>query len=274
MTNEAWQSYCNSVSNLMGAYVSKFVTPLSMSPEVGMGKAWATGNYLYANKRNYLLTNKHVFSDCPSGAKLAHLPFNVNEEEDYYPIEGTPTLIKWPVDAGLIELTYPEISTTRLIKASLIDTVFNPVQDELLFWAGHPGYKAQRNEPLSEGKQRMTRFLPKLDTKLKPFLSQLIKSDLEVIKDFDINKHIAIHYPAMAHKDASADLVHCANPKGMSGSLLWDTKFLSHLKQGKEWSPECARVCGLIWGAHEHPYEIVVATKIEYVLDALPILKS
>jgi hypothetical protein len=50
----------------------------------------------------------------------------------------------------------------------------------------------------------------------------------------------------------------------MSGSLLWDTKFVANRRKGAPWSASDARVCGLVWAALDHP-EIVIATKIEHV---------
>jgi hypothetical protein len=54
----------------------------------------------------------------------------------------------------------------------------------------------------------------------------------------------------------------------MSGSLLWDRKFVARTTSGYQWSVDDAQVCGLIWATHEK-LEIVVATKIEYVLPTL-----
>lgn len=58
------------------------------------------------------------------------------------------------------------------------------------------------------------------------------------------------------------------NPQGMSGSLLWDTKFVASMSTGRKWNPELAMVCGLIWGAYRSP-EAIVATKIEHLRSAL-----
>src|SRR5207244_4091418 len=80
---------------------------------------------------------------------------------------------------------------------------------------------------------------------------------------FDSDKHVAIHYPARAHRNADGPEVEVPNAKGMSGSLLWDTKFVATTSAGRNWTPELAKVCGLVWAAHPRP-EVIVATKIEH----------
>jgi hypothetical protein len=59
-------------------------------------------------------------------------------------------------------------------------------------------------------------------------------------------------------------MVDLPNPKGMSGSLLWDTKFVSCLQRGISWNAEFARVCGVIWATWPNP-EVVIATKIQFL---------
>ncbi|RWQ45671.1 MAG: hypothetical protein EOS82_24065 [Mesorhizobium sp.] len=36
------------------------------------------------------------------------------------------------------------------------------------------------------------------------------------------------------------------DPGGFSGSLVWNTRYLEHMAAGREWSPECAVVTGLL----------------------------
>jgi hypothetical protein len=83
-------------------------------------------------------------------------------------------------------------------------------------------------------------------------------------RDFDSDKHVLVHFPSKAIQTPEEPLRALPNPKGMSGSLLWDTKFVASLSSGNAWSPNKAEVCGLLWGAHEKP-EVTVATKIEHV---------
>ena len=49
----------------------------------------------------------------------------------------------------------------------------------------------------------------------------------------------------------------------MSGSLLWDTKFIASKLRREKWTAEKSEVCGLLWAAHATP-EVAVATRIEH----------
>jgi hypothetical protein len=59
-------------------------------------------------------------------------------------------------------------------------------------------------------------------------------------------------------------MVDLPSPKGISGSLLWDTKFVSCYQRGIPWNPEFARVCGVIWATWQNP-EVVIATKVQFL---------
>lgn len=270
MTTKEWHQHCDRVKSEISQYIHQFITPISMSPTPGHGVAWGTGNYIRSGDSTYLLTNKHVIADTPAGARLAHIP---GPSDDYVALVEKPVAAGWPIDAGIYNLGNLPRDVRQQIPSSLLDLKFSPVDKELVFWMGYPGYKANRNEPPSEGTLRMTRFCDLLETPAFPVLSQLVPDGIES-KDLDHEKHVVVHYPAMAYRDTSGILHHAPNPKGFSGSLLWDTKFVACLKEGKQWVPSEARVCALIWGALEHPKEVVLATKIEHVRGAFPCLSS
>jgi hypothetical protein len=48
------------------------------------------------------------------------------------------------------------------------------------------------------------------------------------------------------------------NAKGMSGSLLWDTKFVACANQRISWGRHLAKVCGLIRTAYRDPKSLVL----------------
>lgn len=85
---------------------------------------------------------------------------------------------------------------------------------------------------------------------------------------FDRDRHIAIHYPSSAKRAPEEAATALPHPKGMSGSLLWNTRFVEVTRAGLEWSPASANVCGVIWAALDSP-EVVLATKIEFVRKGL-----
>jgi hypothetical protein len=212
----------------------------------------------------YLLTNEHVVREGTDG-DLAHLP---GPTDDYV---RCPTDVKadpWPVDIAIMRLkNRREGSVHDQIPAVWLDQNFAPAEHELLFWLGFPGSTAKRHEPVTEINTRYSWF-GYLETPGIPMLTQQFPFPTPDLLGFDAEKHVAVHYPSEAMRTLGNPLQEVPNAKGMSGSLLWDTKFVARTTAGQEWSADSARVCGVIWAAHPEP-EVVVATKIEYVRSVL-----
>ena len=55
-----------------------------------------------------------------------------------------------------------------------------------------------------------------------------------------------------------------SDPHGFSGSLVWDTKFISCRQKGKEWRPELAKITGIVWG-WPSASACILATKVEHL---------
>lgn len=252
-----WDQICSAVRDEMSGHAYQFATPLSFTEDLQFGRALGTGNYIEFNKTTYLMTNDHVVTEA-LGGHMAHLPGPTTD----YTGCGNPIMATgWPYDIALTRVG--ELSGHRgVLKPSHFDQSFSPVEYELLFWLGYPGSKAGRHEGVTIHNIRHTWF-GHLEMLAYPFLGQQTPV-LGPIPEFDPNVHVGLHYPSRAKRTADGDAVAVPNPRGMSGSLLWDTKLLACAAAGIEWRVEEARVCGLIWAAHKKP-EIVVATKIEYV---------
>lgn len=266
MTAEEWENLCVSVKDQMVPYVAQFVTPISMSEEHGSGVAWGSGSYLEGNKGAWLITASHVFEDMPQGSQLAHLPIAGGE---YIAITEPPEKAPWPIDAAAARV----VSNVggECIKAIPLDLVadqFSAVKGELFFWIGYPGYKLERHDPIIPDKRRHTLF-GELSTLGLPVLTQAQQGEVLEHEAYDHDRHVVLHYPTYAKRAPDQAPVALPLPKGMSGSLLWNTRFLEVTSAGLSWSPDCARVGGVIWAALDNP-EVVLATKIEFVRQGVP----
>lgn len=264
ISRKHWDELCAAVRDEMAARVWPLVTPISLSEDLHHGWAHGTGNYLNIRGAPYLLTNEHVVAQAV-GLHLAHLP----GPTDDYVLCNTPVLADpWPIDVALTRLPQTPSGAGRdLLTTSFMDLRFSPAEHEVLFWLGFPGSKASRNEPITDFNVHYSWFGKPLEVPGIPMLTQLLPF-VPVLSDFDPAKHVALHYPARAQQHAGGPSVDVRNPKGMSGSLLWDTKFVARAATGHEWSADDARVCGVVWAAHAKP-EVVVATKIEHVIPTL-----
>lgn len=267
MSVAEWSEHCARVKDAMRNWVTRFVTPISMSVEHGHGVSWGTGTYLEISGKHVLLTNDHVVAEVPAHGRLAHLPGPTN---DYVAIVKSWCRAPYPTDAACIAIgNVGSAGMKEAVPYRLVEKRFAADQDEVLFWIGFPGFTADRHEVPTEARQYMTRFGGPLETPGLPMLSQVIKGwNGENEERFDPAIHVAVHYPNEAQRSANGPATTLPNAKGMSGSLLWDTKFVASLRKSAPWSPEDARVCGLVWGALDDP-EVVIATRIEHVREAL-----
>jgi hypothetical protein len=80
------------------------------------------------------------------------------------------------------------------------------------------------------------------------------------------NMHFAITYPMKGVKDFHGKLASLPAPPGMSGSVVWDTKFVA--MNGAGWDPSKSSVCGLIW-AWDINKQCLIGTKIQFVRGVL-----
>lgn len=260
-----WESICEFVVNEMAKHVPKFTTPISLSHEHGRGEGWGTGNYFKFCDHPFLLTNQHVLQH-EKGSTLAHLP---GPTDDYVALNGTRKTWALPLDIGIERLTVTPCGPNReLLTTSVLDQNFCPQEGEILFWFGYQGTLAKRHDVITDAKVRYNWFDGPLVMPGLPMASQQ-DSGLHVdVAMFDSAKHVMVHYPSSAKRAPGAIEEDLPNPKGMSGSLLWDTKYLSCHSLGEPWDATKARVCGVLWAAHDDP-EVVVATKIEHIRTVL-----
>jgi hypothetical protein len=125
-----------------------------------------------------------------------------------------------------------------MISVAHFDREFSPAESELLFWLGFPGSTAFRGEPLTKQNIHYSWF-GELQYPGIPVLTQLFPAPIPALEGYDATKHVVLHYPAKATRFPGEEL-DTLNPKGMSGSFLWDTKFVARTAAGKKWSVEDA----------------------------------
>lgn len=267
-TDQQWNADCAKVTQLMTKHVAQFVTPLSMSEQFGSGTAWGTGTYIQGETQMWVLTAAHVITNLPPNGRLAHLPRPGGE---YNAGLDSPILAAWPIDAGALPVHRdPKYMppADRVVPQGSVATKYEPVDEELLFWMGFPGYTVERNDPRLRDKLRVSMY-EQLTTPAKPMLTQAIHGLSIKASNFDPDKHVALHYPSAATRATDGQTVPLPNAAGMSGSAVWDTKFVACASTNTPWSPEMAQICGVIWAVLDDP-EVVFFTKIEHVRAVLP----
>ncbi|MBH1688853.1 hypothetical protein I5U86_00105 [Stenotrophomonas maltophilia] len=267
INKDKWDLLCAKVTEEMTSYVKRFAVPLTMSEEHGSGIAWGSGTYISMGRDTWILTAEHVLSNVPQGGRLAHLP---KDGGDYNAAFGTPEVAGGDVDAAALPI-YPDpqfLPEASRITSSIAES-YSPADEELLFFYGFPGYTVERNDPRQKDKLIVSRF-NHLTVPGKPMLTQAIGAEVHLAaSNFDPLIHVAVHYPVAAQRARDGAVVPLPNAAGMSGSALWDTKFVDCVNKEIPWTPERAEICGVVWAVLDNP-EVIFVTKIEHVRAGLP----
>jgi hypothetical protein len=239
------------VVEAMAEHVKVVLTPISEVESDDSGLAWGSGTYLKLRGKAYLLTNEHVAAKM-ADAPIAHLP---RPDDSYVRVTNPMQALEYPVDAALsrIDDVLWHGATQRALPSRRLAERFSPVDYEYLFIAGFPG----KSSPVN----RRRSYFGVLHVPGRPYLTQ----QAPLPDGYDPSAHFAIHYPQEANR-AGGGRAELSDPSGMSGSLIWDTRFIA--TRGRHWSPEGAVVCGIVhrW---EPDVECLVGTRVEVVSEFL-----
>ncbi len=249
-----WEAHVERVTAGMRGHTLKFVTPVSQEIEHDYGELLGTGNYVQLRGQKYLLTNEHVAAasnQSPLGHQYLsnHVIFRVLNP---FRVVGLPL----DVAVGAIDERIWTHGThdSAMIPESKFAIAHTPVDREILFFIGFSGQESKFSfghlitNATSYGCQEIP--LPINDTR------------------FNSRFHFALDYRPDRAKSIGTDRRGLPVPKGFSGSLVWNTRFVEHWGKQPSWTPDCAQVTGLVWG-WPSSLACIVATRIEYVRSSL-----
>jgi len=247
-TEEEWGAAAADVAREMDDYAPRFCT--AISKHLGdHGEPWGTGSFLKLDGRIFILTNEHVVN-VRSPTQL--LLYQLRDQEDVHPILGDHLCFRWPLDTALLPVEPSAWDTSghgsKAITTDMIAVTHEPVPTELLMFAGFSGERSKFhfNTLITRWTSSTAREVPlPKGERLKPQF------------------HFALDY----RPDSAMNVVGThglPRPPGFSGSAVWNTRFVESRMAGEPWTPEWARVTGLVWG---WPSSIgcIVATRSKYV---------
>lgn len=261
MTEKEFEAGCLAVRNELGPYAYKHSTSILRVDNHDVGHALGTGNYLVFEGVPYLMTNHHVVRDS-KGQPMMHLPDRL---ESYQCIEGAFLTDPYPVDIGINRISKPWVSKTKQCLMDKFDTHWHPSPREILLIVGYPGTTAERTGP-AMGKSIRTYF-EGIDLSAVPFLVQQIENWTPG-PEFKSDFHFAVGFPEQGKLGAQVLPRKFPNPAGISGSLVWDSKFVACGIAGKPWNIEEAKICGVIW-EDDYKTDVLLGTKIEIIMSTI-----
>lgn len=248
-TREAWDRLCKEVASQMRDHILPFSTPISRALSDDYGEHHGSGSYLRNEDGIFLITNDHV-ANRSRGYPLTHQFWG---SENVYRVRHSWASKPSPVDIAACRIdesvwTYSD-HNAQAISVSRFSRNHDPEDRELLFFAGYSGDRSRFlfEHLLAPGTPYLTQEIPLPDN----------------VPEADGLYHFALPYkPDKAVSvDGSSEL---PRPPGLSGSLVWDTKCVSCMNSGMEWSPLKAEVTGIVWGWPSSE-GCILATRVERI---------
>lgn len=245
----------SSVIEQIWDFVDPFVCPITLirhnDEREPPGNHHGTGWFIEKDGTPHLCTCEHVAKDQTKG-QLGYACFG----NDYgISVRNRFLLEPHPIDFAIasLELTWNMISHNgRCIPRSLLACTHKPVEDEYLYVQGFPGVDSRP----AFGQHNVRGIGAFLNQVTPP--SELSAETPKVDPDIHI---------CMAWNPANATpLVQTTGalsaPSGLSGSVLWNTRYREVTESGQKWTTNDIRVTGIVWGASSK-VGVVVGTPIE-----------
>lgn len=239
-------------------FVDQFICPVHLIPKDDKrsppGDHHGTGWFIEKNGDPQLCTCDHVARDQVKGI-LGYAPTGCDSGVS---VESQFSLSPHPVDFAIANLskTWELISHTgKPITQSFFDQKHQPVAGEYLYLQGFPGADSQ---PLFEqhNVKGLGAYLHEVEPPTEIFSEK---------PPFKASYHICMAWSPANANPLTVAAGGLSVPGGLSGSVLWNTRYKEATEQGRQWTINDMRVTGIVWGASSKA-GVVTATPVEHIL--------
>ncbi|WP_343661097.1 hypothetical protein [Ralstonia sp.] len=249
MTEAEWVTLQSVTTIEMRDHVSQFVSPISRELSDEHGELWGSGSYIESEAKRCIVTNEHV-ANAQASAGLTH---QFRDSETIRRITNPFLTLPHPVDSAIARIDNAawdlDNHTGAAIPLSRFAQQHNTVKGELLFMLGFSG-------------ERSDFIFQTLITPATPYTTQ----EQELPEGETTEFHFGLHYLPEKAQTVDGSARGLPIPKGFSGSLVWNTRRVECMQEGKPWTPEQAQVTGMLcrWLPDAG---CLVATRVEHLLD-------
>jgi hypothetical protein len=246
-TEEEWNKSMPEVVQAMTEHLRPYCTLISQD-RGDHAKPWGTGTYLRLRGSMFILTNEHVAAARSGGQRLI---YQLHGSNDLFGITGNHVAKECPLDLAILPAQFGWDQSKHHAKAICVDQIsigHDPVPGELFTFYGFAGKRSgfHFGTLISRGTCSTSR-------------------EVELPEDdrFNSRFHFGVDYlPDLATTVLGTEGL--PSPPGLSGSAVWNTGFVEARIRGIAWSPDFARVTGVIWG-WPSGLACLVATRAEFV---------
>lgn len=246
-TEAEWDAAVSNVSREMTQFLSHRRVPVFEDHD-DHGKGWGSGSFFQLGSKVFILTNEHISNVRFQGRTLMS---QLRGQEDVWKIVGNHFEQAAPQDLALLPVpdeVWAKEHCSKAILADQVAAVHQPVTEELLAFTGFAG-------------ERVHFHFSTLLAEATCYTAREI--ELPSDSRFNDRFHFCIDY----RPDLAKQTVGTAGlplPPGLSGSTVWDTKFVAAKRASRPWSPKLARVTGVVWGWPSN-HGCIVATRAEHL---------
>ena len=242
-----WEAAMPVITQAMTDYLKQFRTPIFID-HGDYAEPWGTGSFLELDGQKFILTNEHVVRPRVN----SQLGFRFEQQPQLLKLLGDHVEHTWPWDLALVPIVQEVWSTfnhgSAPIHVDQIALAHDPFPTEVFAFSGYAG----ESSTFLFGEMQFG-----ATTSLALELS-LIPSD-----EIDPRFHFGLAYrPDLATAVVGGKGL--PKPPGLSGSTVWNTRFVEAKYLGIDWTPSLAKVAGVVWG-WPSGQGAIVATKAEHV---------
>lgn len=280
-SSEVTESKFLEVERRLGSMVATYTVAIHMvAPDDNReppGELHGTGNFIQIGNLKYILTCAHVANYIPHGT----LCIALNRAEDVFTLVNPASALLDPADIAVIGISendwQSEPHGSKCIRLDQIAECHAPVEGEWMYLSGYPGELAYAWPPMTDnadsqfepGQQHFTAisFMCQIQTNFEEALSKEHPTPLE-------DMHFLLPYsPEVAEYMSEGPEKILPLPPGLSGSLVWNTRYIEVSSLGQVWKPEDAKVTGIVWGGSSKA-GVLVATPVEYIRQLIRLTDS
>ena len=248
-TEAEWDAAMPRVVTDMTLYLKQFRTPIFR--DLGAhGVGHGSGSFLRLGNQTVILTNAHVADPREKGARLV---YQFDGSDDLRFVVGDHLKFAEPLDLAFLPVHAEAWESvphgSRAIGVDQIAWAHSPVQTEIMTFVGFPG-------------DDVGFVFSTLTSKAQCLTGREVELPADDDR-FSSRFHFGLNYKP----DLSTDVLGTkglSRPPGLSGSTVWNTGFVEAKIRGIPWTPDLAKVTGVIWGWPSN-VGCLVATRAEYV---------
>ena len=231
-TKEEWEAALPKLALAMTDLLRRYRTPIFID-HGDHGEPHGSGSFLKLGERMFVLTNEHVVRARRSGARLG---IRFDGQDDLICLMGNHIELPWPWDLALIPVSDDAWTvrehTALAITVDQILPVHAAAPTEVFAVAGFAG-------------ERTHFWFGEMQFGATTSLAREV--ELADHPEIDQRFHFGMAYlPGQA--TSVVGNLGLPDPHGMSGSAVWNTRFVEARLSGQEWSVDLPAVAGVIFG--------------------------